>query len=50
VAWLVGTCGAALLAWLWWAKRKPRPFGGDELLRLRRTADAMHREQVQPFE
>jgi hypothetical protein len=40
----------ALLAWLWSAERKPRPLGGGELLRLRRAAEAMHREQAQPFE
>jgi hypothetical protein len=50
VAWLAGICGVALLAWLWWAERKPRPLNGDELLRLRRTAEAMQREQAQPFE
>jgi hypothetical protein len=38
-----------LLAWWRWAERKPRPLGDHELHRLQRTAEAMHREQVQPF-
>ncbi|HXM42915.1 MAG TPA: hypothetical protein VN924_16800 [Bryobacteraceae bacterium] len=50
MAWLVGICGVALLAWLWWAERKPRPLGDHELHRLQRTAEAMHREQAQPFD
>ncbi len=48
--WLAGICGVVLLALLWRAERKLRPLGGDELLRLRHTAEVMHREQVQPFE
>ncbi|MGC9948518.1 MAG: hypothetical protein ABSF64_19290 [Bryobacteraceae bacterium] len=50
MVWVAGICGVALLAWLWWTERKPRPLGGGELDSLRRTADAMHREQAQPFE
>jgi hypothetical protein len=46
---LAGIFGAALLAWCWKAERKPRPLAGHELRRLQRIADAMHREQVQPF-
>jgi len=48
--WVAGICGAALLAWSWWAGRKARPLHGDELRRLRRTADALRREQFQPFD
>jgi len=47
---LAGICGVALLAWWWWAERKMRPLEGDELQRLRRAAEAMRREQVQPFD
>jgi len=50
VAWLAGICGTALLAWLWWAERKPQPLDGGELRRLRRTAETMHRDQALPFE
>jgi hypothetical protein len=45
-----GICGAALLAYWWWTMRKPRPVGDDELRRLRRIAESIHREQVQPFD
>ena len=48
--WLAGISGVGLLAWLWWAERKPRPLGGGELQRLQRTAEAMHSEQFQPFD
>ncbi|HTT62668.1 MAG TPA: hypothetical protein VMG35_12525 [Bryobacteraceae bacterium] len=40
----------ALLAWLWRAERKPRPLGGTELQRLRRTAEAIQRDQALPFD
>jgi len=50
VAWLAGIGGVALLAWLWWTEREPRPLAGDELQRLQRTAEAMQREQAQPFD
>jgi len=47
---MAGICGVALLAWGWWAARKPSRFDGDELQRLRRLAESIHREQVQPFD
>ena len=48
--WVAGIFAVAVLAWLWRDKRGPRPFGGVELQRLRRTADAMRRDQFHPFE
>ncbi|HUE23450.1 MAG TPA: hypothetical protein VMQ86_17315 [Bryobacteraceae bacterium] len=48
--WLAGICGVALLALLWRAERKPRPFGGGDLRQLRRIAEAKHREQSQSFD
>lgn len=40
---------AALLTAGWLSNRKP-PLDGDELARLRRLSDEIHREAVLPFD
>jgi len=45
----MGICAAALVAW-WWSGRQTSPADNSELHRLRRAADAAHREGFQPFD
>jgi len=47
---MAGMCGLAAVAFWWWSLRKPRPVSNDELRRLRQIAEAIHREQILPFD